>query len=187
VLLQDQRMHQEDDSAPELALSSPGYLPVTARRLSQKLLLILLSGDMWVSDLAGQRREITGPTWVVWYPGESIEYGEIGETVHWLFAAPTGPVPPGMPRPGSLVRLAGDLGAGVAADEALLLMYMDDTADQTGITSVAARGSGGEGGVGIHPLTAVGDVLDEADEDRRAFSYGPGLDGPLRRTARSRR
>jgi hypothetical protein len=175
-------VHQEEDPAHELAVSSPCHLPVTARRLSQKVLLILLSGDMWVRDLLGHRREITGPTWVVWYPGEAIEYGALGETVHWLLAAPTGPVPPGMPRPGSLVRLAGDLGSGAAVDEALLIQYLDDTAEQTGITSVVARGAGGEGGVGIHPLTVVAEVLDEADEDRRVFSYGPGLDEPLRRT-----
>jgi hypothetical protein len=181
-VLQDHPVHQEEDAGPEFALSSPGHLPVTARRLSQKLLLVLLRGDMWVRDADGRRREISGPTWVVWYPGEAIEYGVLGETVHWLLAAPTGPVPPGMPRPGSLVRLAGDLGADLTEDEALLLLYLDDSADQTGITSLAARGAGGEGGVGIHPLAAVVEVLDEADEDRRGFSYGPGLDEPLRRT-----
>jgi hypothetical protein len=173
-------MHLEEP-AHDFALSSAGYLPVTARRLSQKVLLVLLRGDMWVRETGGRRREITGPTWVVWYPGEAIEYGALGETVHWLIAAPTGPVPPGMPPPGSLVRLSGDRGAGSTEDEALLIHYLDDSPDQTGITSAVARGAGGEGGVGIHPLTAIVGVLEEADEDRREFFYGPGLDEPLRR------
>jgi hypothetical protein len=51
-------VHQEEDTAHDFALSAPGHLPVTARRLSQKVLLILLRGDMWVRDPDGGRREI---------------------------------------------------------------------------------------------------------------------------------
>ena len=57
-------MHLEEN-AHDLALSSAGYLPVSARRSAQKVLLILLSGRMWVRDAGGDRQDITGPTWVV--------------------------------------------------------------------------------------------------------------------------
>ncbi|TYP85936.1 hypothetical protein BD833_11177 [Blastococcus xanthinilyticus] len=168
----------EADTAHELALSSAGHLPVTARRLSQKVLLILLSGRMWVRDADGRCRDVAGPTWVVWYPGEAIEYGAHGATVHWVLAAPVGPVPPGSPRPGSLVRMRGDDAAGTAGGEALLVHYLDDSPDGSGPLSVVVDVAGS--GIGIHPLGDVVGVLDEADEDLNLWSYGPGLDHPVR-------
>ena len=168
-------MHLEEDLARELALSSSGYLPVSARRLAQKVLLILLSGRMWVRDADGDRQDITGPTWVVWYPGESIEYGEVGTTVHWLFASPVGPVPPGSPRPGSLVRLRND---GRSSDVALLVHYLDDSPDRTGPMSAVLDVPGS--GIGIYALTDVLEVVDEADEDLHHWSFHPGLDHPVR-------
>lgn len=162
----------------DLSLSSPTRLPVTARRLSQKVLLILLSGRMWVRDADGRRREIAGPTWVVWYPGEAIEYGADGATVHWVLAAPTGAVPPGSARPGSLVRLRDDRDDGRSSDDALLVHYLDDSPDRSGPLSVVADVPGS--GIGVYPLTDVLDVLEEADEDLNLWSYGPGLDRPVR-------
>ncbi|SEL77661.1 hypothetical protein SAMN04515665_11932 [Blastococcus sp. DSM 46786] len=163
--------------ADDLALSSPTRLPVTARRSSQKVLLVLLSGRMWVRDADGRRREITGPTWVVWYPGETLEYGAHGATVHWVFAAPTGPVPTGSPRPGSLVRLR-DVRDDDGVEDALLVDYLDDSPDGSGPLSVVADGAGS--GIGVNALTDVLQVVDEADEDLRGWSYGPGHDHPLR-------
>ncbi|MDP5183226.1 hypothetical protein QOZ88_11305 [Blastococcus sp. BMG 814] len=163
------------EPADDLALSSPTRLPVIARRVSQKVLLILLSGRMWVRDVDGQRREIAGPTWVVWYPGEALEYGTHGPTVHWVFAAPTGPVPSGSPRPGSSVRLAGD---GGEVEEARLVHYLDDSPDRAGPLSVVADVAGS--GIGIYALTDVVEVVEESDEDLHGWSYGPGLDHPLR-------
>ncbi|MCF6743876.1 hypothetical protein E9529_06225 [Blastococcus sp. KM273128] len=163
------------DSAHELALSSPTRLPATARRLSQTVLLVLLSGRMWVRDTRGRRRDITGPTWVVWYPGETLEYGAHGATVHWLFAAPTGPVPPGSPRPGSSVRLAGD---GGEVEDARLIHYLDDSPDGSGPLSLVADAAGS--GIGINALTDVVEVVEESDEDLYPWDFGPGLDHPVR-------
>ncbi|MGY2064999.1 hypothetical protein [Blastococcus sp. SYSU DS0619] len=171
-------MHLEEDSAHELALSSAGYLPVSARRLAQKVLLVLLSGRMWVREADGGRRDVTGPTWVVWYPGEAIEYGAVGTTVHWVLAAPLGPVPPGSPRPGSLVRMRD--GSGTA--EARLVHYLDDSPDRSGPLSVVADVVGS--GIGVHPLAELVDVVEEADEDLHHWDFGPGLDRPWRRTGR---
>lgn len=171
-------MHLEEDVAHELALSSAGYLPVTARRLSQKVLLVLLSGRMWVRDADGRRRNITGPTWVVWYPGEAIEYGEHGTTVHWVLASPVGPVPPGLPRPGSLVRLRDHRGRG--AVDALLVVYLDETADGSGPMSAVVEVPGE--GHGHHPLADVLDVVDESDEDLHHWSFYAHSDRPVRLT-----
>ncbi|MCO7218223.1 hypothetical protein [Klenkia sp. PcliD-1-E] len=90
---------------PDIGLSSATRPPVSARRLSQKVMLVLLSGRMWVRDGDGARRGITGPTWVVWYVGEALEYGTDGDTVHWVVGQRTGRPPAGLPRPGSLVRV----------------------------------------------------------------------------------
>lgn len=171
-------MHLESSADDvDLALSSPTRLPVSARRLSQKVLLVLLSGRMWVRDDAGRQRDITGPTWVVWYPGEALEYGSRGVTVHWVFAAPTGPAPVGSPRPGSLVRLR-DARGDDAVEDALLVHYLDDSPDGSGPLSVVADGVGS--GIGVHARTDLVEVVDEADEDLRGWSYGPGLDQPVR-------
>ena len=125
-------MHLEQDPAREFALSSAGDLPVSARRLAQKVLLVLLSGRMWVRADDGSRRDITGPTWVTWYPGEAIEYGALGDTVHWVFVAQIGPVPPGSPRPGSLVRVRDVREDRRSSDVALLVHYRDESPDRTG-------------------------------------------------------
>jgi hypothetical protein len=171
-------VHLHQDTAHELALSSAGYLPVAAHRLSQKVLLILLSGRMWVRVAGGRRRDISGPTWVVWYPGEAVEYGARGTTVHWVLASPVGPVPPGSPRPGSLVRLRGDERRGVV--DALLVHYLDDSPDGSGRWSAVAEVPGE--GHGIHALTDVLEVVEESDEDLHHWSFHPGTDRPVRRT-----
>ncbi|NEK86382.1 hypothetical protein GCU60_11520 [Blastococcus saxobsidens] len=171
-------MHLEGDLAHELALSSPNHLPVTARRRAQKVLLVLLSGRMWVHEADGGRRDITGPTWVVWYPGEAIEYGAVGATVHWVLAAPVGVVPPGFPRPGSRVRMRD--GSGTA--EALVMHYLDDSPDGTGPLSVVADVA--VSGIGIHSLAELVDVVEEADEDLHDWDFGPGLERPWRRAGR---
>jgi hypothetical protein len=162
----------------ELALSSSGRLPVTARRLSQEVLLVLLSGRMWVRAPDGSRRDLTGPTWVTWYPGEAIEYGALGDTVHWVFAAPVQSTPPGSPRPGSLVRLRDVGDDGRTSDVALLAGYLDDSPDRTGPLSVFADVPGG--GVGVYALTDVLEVVEASDEDVRTRDHGPGLDRPVR-------
>lgn len=170
-------MHLELDTAHELALSADGYVPVSARRLAQKVLLVLVSGRMWVRDANGDRQDITGPTWVVWYPGEAIEYGALGTTVHWVLASPVGPIPPGLPRPGSLVRLR-RAGVGAALDEALLVHYLDESPDGSGPLSAVAEVPGQ--GHGIYPLSRVVEVVEESDEDLRLWLFGPGVDRPLR-------
>jgi hypothetical protein len=175
-------MHIED-SGEDVSLSSQNWLPVSARRLSQKVLLILLFGRMWVRDLDGHRRDITGPTWVVWFPGEAIEYGVDGETVHWVFAQRTGTPPAGFPRPGSLVQLSttpGESSGGLAT----LIHYMDDSPEQTGTTSLVADAVGS--GIGIYGLPALVEVVEEADEDLNDWDFGPGgQDHPVRRRSRS--
>ncbi|MDT0278443.1 hypothetical protein [Blastococcus goldschmidtiae] len=171
-------MHIGEDPAHELALSAAGYLPVSARRLAQKVLLILLSGRMWVRDDDGLRRGLTGPTWVTWYPGEAIQYGALEDTVHWVIASPIGPVPPGSPRPGSLVRLRDVRGDGRSSDVALLVHYLDDSPDRTGPMSAVLDVPGG--GIGIHALTDVLEVVEQSDEDLHDWSFGPGLDRPVR-------
>lgn len=171
-------MHLEEDPAHEVALSSAGYLPVSARRLAQKVLLILQSGRMWVRDVDGRRRDVTGPTWVVWYPGEAIRYGAYGTTVHWVLASPIGPVPPGSPRPGSLIRLRGDRGRGVV--DALLVHYLDDSPDGSGPLSAVAEVPGE--GHGIYVLTDVVEVVEESDEDLHLWDFHPGSDRPVRRS-----
>jgi hypothetical protein len=132
---------------------------------------------MWVRADDGERRDVAGPTWVVWYPGETVEYGAPGTTVHWVFASPVGPVPPGSPRPGSLVRLRGGDGGGVV-DDALLVHYLDDSPDGTGPLSAVLRVPGS--GIEIRALTDVLDLLDESDEDLRHWSFHPGSDRPVR-------
>ena len=175
-------MHIEDPGG-DFALSSPDWLPVRARRLSQKVLLILLSGRMWVRDLDGHRRDITGPTWVVWYPGENIQYGVHGETVHWVFAEPTGTAPAGLPRPGSLVRLADATGPGDCRRGRDLVNDSDDSPEQTGTTSLIADVVGS--GIGIYGLTGLVEVVEEADEDLHLVDFGPGgQDRPVRRRTR---
>lgn len=166
------------EPAHDFGLSSQTRLPAAARRLSQKVLLVLLTGRMWVAD-GDRRRDITGPTWVVWYPGEPLEYGADGPTVHWLIADPTGPVPSGSPRPGSRVRLRDVGDDGRTSDEALLVHYLDDSPDGSGPLSVVADVPGG--GIGIYALTDVLDVVDEADEDLNGWDFGPGADHPVRR------
>ncbi|RBY77410.1 hypothetical protein DQ239_11025 [Blastococcus sp. TF02-09] len=168
-------MHLRQNTGHDLALSSHGYLPVSARRLAQKVLLILLSGRMWVRDDDGRRHDITGPTWVVWYPGEAVEYGASGTTVHWLFASPVGPVPPGSPRPGSLVRLRADERRG--AVDALLVHYLDDSPDSSGRWSAVALVP--DEGHGIYALTDV-EVVEESDEDLHLWSFRPDLGRPVR-------
>lgn len=145
---------------PDIGLSSPTRPPVSARRLSQKVMLVLLAGRVWVRDQEGNRRDVVGPTWVVWYPGESLEYGTDGDTEHWVVAQRTGTAPPGLPRPGSLVRVADGSGGAVPA---LLVHYLDDTPDRSGTTSFVADVEGS--GIGVHPLTGVVEVLEEADPD----------------------
>jgi hypothetical protein len=175
-------MHIEE-FGEDVSLSSPTRLPVSARRLSQKVLLILLSGRMWVRDLDGRRRDLTGPTWVVWYPGETIEYGVQGETVHWVFAQPTGTPPAGLPRPGSLVRLANATGEGTPAEVGTLIHYLDDSPEQTGTTSLVANVAGS--GIGIYGLPDLVEVLEEADEDLHGWDFMPGgQDRPVRRRTR---
>jgi hypothetical protein len=174
-------MHIEE-FGEDVSLSSPTRLPVSARRLSQKVLLILLSGRMWVRDLDGHRRDLTGPTWVVWYPGETIEYGVHGETVHWVFAQRTGAPPAGFPRPGSLVRLSAAPAQGSTGTLATLIHYLDDSAEQTGTTSLIADAVGS--GTGIYGLTELVEVVEEADEDLHDWDFGPGgQDRPVRRRA----
>jgi hypothetical protein len=158
----------------DVSLSANTRLPVTARRLSQKVLLVLLRGRMWVRDGDGRRRDLTGPTWVVWYPGESLEYGADGDTVHWLFAQPTGGVPDGAPRPGSLVRLGSE-----PDRPALLVQYIDESPDRTGPPDLVADVPGS--GIGIYPLDELVEVVDEADEDLNLWDFGPGIDRPARR------
>lgn len=170
-------MHIEE-FAHDVGLSSATRLPAAARRLSQKALLVLLSGRMWVRDADGRHLDIAGPTWVVWYPGETLEYGAHGDTVHWLITVPTGSVPDGSPRPGSLVRLRDVGDDGRTSDVALLVQYLDDSPDGSGPLSVVADVPGG--GIGVYPLTDVLDVVDEADEDLAHWSFGPGHDRPLR-------
>jgi len=169
-----------EEFGEDVSLSSPTRLPVSARRLSQKVLLVLLSGRMWVRDLDGNRRDLTGPTWVVWYPGETIEYGVHGETVHWLFAQRTGTPPAGFPRPGSLVRLSAEPEQGLPSELATLIHYMDDSPDQSGTTSLVADVAGS--GIGIYGLSDLVDVVEEADEDLHEWDFGPGgEDRPVRR------
>jgi hypothetical protein len=155
-------MHIEE-FGEDVSLSSSTRLPVSARRLSQKVLLILLSGRMWVRDLDGHRRDISGPTWVVWYPGETLEYGVHGETVHWVFADRVGTPPAGFPLPGSLVRLAGAPEQGPSGELATLIHYLDDSPDRTGTTSLVADAAGS--GIGIYGLSELVEVVEEADED----------------------
>jgi len=175
-------MHIEE-FADDIALSSATRLPVSARRLSQKVLLILLSGRMWVRDLEGARRDLTGPTWVVWYPGEEIEYGVHGETVHWVFAQPTGTPPAGFPRPGSLVRLPDANGPGLPDELGTLVHYLDDSPEQTGTTSLVADVVGT--GIGIYGLSELVEVVAEADEDLHGWDFAPaGGDAPVRRRPR---
>ncbi|SDF38246.1 hypothetical protein SAMN05660662_1957 [Blastococcus aurantiacus] len=169
-------MHLAEDPAHELALSSAGYLPVTARRLAQKVLLVLLSGRMWVGDVDGSRRDITGPTWVTWYPGEAMKYGAHGTTVHWVVASPVGPVPPGLPRPGSLVRLRGNEGRGVV--DALLVLYLDESTDGSGLWSAVVEVPGE--GHGHYALGDVLEVVEESDEDLHLWSFRPDLGNPVR-------
>jgi hypothetical protein len=172
-------MHIEE-FGEDVGLSSPTRLPVSARRLSQKVLLVLLSGRMWVRDLDGHRRDVTGPTWVVWYPGERIEYGVHGETVHWVFAQPTGTPPAGFPRPGSLVRLSAATGSETSDELATLIHYLDDSPDSTGTTSLVADAV--SSGIGIYALSELLEVVEEADEDLNEWDFGPGgLDRPVRR------
>jgi hypothetical protein len=169
-----------EEFGEDVSLSSPTRLPVTARRLSQKVLLVLLSGRMWVRDLDGHRRDLTGPTWVVWYPGETIEYGVRGDTVHWVFAQRTGSAPPGFPRPGSLVRLSAATGLGASGELATLIHYMDDSPDSTGTTSLVADVVGS--GIGVYALSELVEVIEEADEDLHGWDFGPGgQDRPVRR------
>jgi hypothetical protein len=169
-----------EEFADDVSLSSPTRLPVRARRLSQKVLLVLLAGRMWVRDLDGRRRDIAGPTWVVWYPGEAVEYGVHGETVHWVFADPTGTPPAGAPRPGSLVRLSGPQSSD---DLATLIHYMDDSPDGTGPPSVVADAVGS--GMGVYALSDLVEVVEEADEDLHEWDFGPGgEDRPVRRRGR---
>ncbi|UOY02950.1 hypothetical protein [Blastococcus sp. PRF04-17] len=171
-------MHIEE-FGDDVSLSAATRLPVTARRLSQKVLLILLSGRMWVRDLDGGRRDITGPTWVVWYPGERLEYGVHGDTVHWVFADRMGTPPPGLPRPGSLVRLADPAGEG-SGGLATLVHYLDDSPDSTGTTSLVADAVGS--GIGIYGLTEILEVVEQAEEDLHEWDFGPGVEGwPVRR------
>src|SRR4051812_10779578 len=176
------RMHIEE-FADDIALSSATRLPVSARRLSQKVLLILLSGRMWVRDLEGARRDLTGPTWVVWFPGETIEYGVHGETVHWVFAQPTGTAPEGLPRPGSLVRLADATAPGTLGELGTLVHYLDDSPEQTGTTSLVADVVGT--GIGVYGLSELVQVVEEADEDLHGWEFAPaGGDQPVRRRLR---
>jgi hypothetical protein len=155
-------MHIEE-FGEDVSLSSSTRPPVSARRLSQKVLLVLLSGRMWVRDLEGHRRDLTGPTWVVWYPGERMEYGVHGETVHWVFAQRTGTPPAGLPRPGSLLRLSGEPGEGASIELATLIHYMDDSPDRSGTTSLVADGV--DSGIGIYGLSEIVEVVEEADAD----------------------
>jgi hypothetical protein len=163
-----------EEPVNDVSLSDATRFPVSARRLSQKVLLVLLRGRMWVRDGEGRRRDLTGPTWVVWYPGESIEYGADGDTVHWLFAQPTGGVPDGAPRPGSLVRLGTE-----PVGPALLVQYLDDTPDRSGPVSVVADVPGS--GIGIYALDDPVEVVEEADEDLNLWDFGPGIERPARR------
>lgn len=153
-------MHIEVPVVPDIGLSSSTRPPVSARRLSQKVLLVLVSGRMWVRDVDGTRRDITGPTWVVWYPGEALEYGTDGDTVHWVVAQRTAGPPPGLPRPGSLVRVAHESGGD---EPAKLVEYLDDSPEQTGVTSVVVDAAGS--GIGIYGLSDLLEVLEEADPD----------------------
>ncbi len=165
----------------DVSLSSSTRLPVRSRRLSQKVLLILLSGRMRVRDRGGDRRDVTGPTWVVWYPGETIEYGVHGETVHWVFAQRAGTPPAELPRPGSLVRLPAAPGQGSSGELATLVHHLDDSPGQTGTTSFVADGVGS--GTGVYVLSDV-QVVEEADDDLNEWTFDPGgLDYPVRRGA----
>ena len=121
-----------------------------------------------------------GPTWVVWYPGEAIEYGANGETVHWVFAQPTGIPPAGFPRPGSLVRVSAAVGQGTPDELATLIHYMDDSPDQEGSMSLVADVVGS--GIGVYGLSELVEVVEEADEDLHEWDFGPGgQDRPIRR------
>jgi hypothetical protein len=175
-------MHIEE-FGEDVSLSSATRLPVRARRLSQKVLLILLSGRMWVRDLEGHRRELTGPTWVVWFPGESIEYGVRGETVHWVVAQPTGTPPAGLPRPGSMVRLVDATAPGTLGELGTLVHYLDDSPEQTGTTSLVVDVVGT--GIGVYGLSELVEVVEEADEDLGGWDFAPaGGDQPVRRRLR---
>ena len=135
---------------------------------------------MWVLDDDDQRQTLIGPTWVVWFPGERIEYGALGETVHWLVANRTGRLPGGAPRPGSRVRLQRGPEPGQPVDEALVIEYLDDSPDQAGPLAMVARAD--EYGVGVYDLGALVEVLDESDEDLHNWTWGPGVDSPMRLT-----
>jgi hypothetical protein len=171
-------MHIEE-FGDDVALSAPTRLPVSARRLSQKVLLVLLSGRMWVRDLDGHRRNLTGPTWVVWYPGEAIEYGVHGQTVHWVFAQPTEVPPAGFPRPGSSVRLSASTEEGGSGQLGTLIHYLDDSPDRGGPLSLVADVAGS--GIGVYGLSELIEVVEEADADLHAWDSGPGgQDRPAR-------
>jgi hypothetical protein len=163
-----------EEFANDVGLSSATRFPAAARRLSQKVLLVLLSGRMWVREQDGRRRDLTGPTWVVWYPGEALEYGADGDTVHWVFASPTGGVPAGGPRPGSLVRLGSE-----PERPALLVHYIDESPDQNGPVALVCEVPGS--GIGIYPMTELVEVVDEADEDLNDWDFGLGIERPVRR------
>ena len=172
-------MHIEE-FGDDVALSAPTRLPVSARRLSQKVLLVLLSGRMWARDLEGHRRDLTGPTWVVWYPGETIEYGVHGKTVHWVFAQPTDSPPAGFPRPGSSVRLSASTEQDGFGRLGTLIHYMDDSPDGEGPMSLVADVVGS--GIGVYGVSELVEVVEEADEDLHTWDFASGgEDRPVRR------
>ena len=65
-----------------------------------------------------------------------------------------------------------------SSDVALLAGYLDDSPDRRGPESVFADVPGG--GVGIYALTDVLGVVEDPDEDLHHWSFGPGLDRPVR-------
>ncbi len=174
-------MHVEE-LANDFGLSSPDWVPVSTRRLSQKVLLVLLSGRMWVVDDEGRRHDLAGPTWVVWYPGERLAYGAVGETVHWIFAQPTGAAPTGSPRPGSMVRVRGVDASAAATELGTLVHYIDESPDGSGPLDPVVDAA--RSGIGIYTAGDVVEVVEDADEDLHAWDFRVHDGRPVRRTRR---
>jgi hypothetical protein len=145
------------------------------------VLLVLLSGRMWARDDDGRRHDLTGPTWVVWFPGERLEYGVLGDTVHWVFARRTAPVPAGWPRPGSLVRVRARDSAPAQPGGALgtFVHPIDESEEGTGPVDLVIDVIGGAHR--IYALADVVEVVEEADGDLHDRDSWPGDARPERR------
>lgn len=170
------------------SLTSTTRLPASARRLSQKVLLVVMSGTVRVAD-ADRAEHIRGPAWVTWYPGDRLEYEPVGEAVYWLFAARVRVWPPGLPRPGSLISvrkptMTGGFATGETHVAAVLLVdywEVDNAGIPTGFVV-----SDPNSGIGHYQIDGLLSVLEHADRDLWDWDYGPGLDKPQLRVEPSR-